>query len=186
MRSAASLIRAFIYHRVSELSLLLAHRFLGRAPYGSSPLPFFHTHTHTHLVQSSIDCTRRAIRMRRSSCSLARSFSYESVGALATRGGQLRVHEGGFIFTRMAGSRASWHNANGHSRTFTASLSRCPGRWFASTDRPTGAGRRRRRRCMQPEHSRVLYIIDKRPYRELPPPPCRYLPPDCVHLLSPL
>lgn len=23
-----------------------------------------------------------------------------------------------FIFTRMAGSRASWHNANGHSRTF--------------------------------------------------------------------
>jgi len=52
----------------------------------------------------------------------------------------------------MAGSRASWHNAAGHTRTFAASRS-----WFPSAEAGQGPNAR-------------AYIIDKRPYREPPLP----------------
>lgn len=115
---------------------------------------------------------------------LARSFSHESVVALTTRRGwqrtvqgYKRVHKAGSYLRVWRGRVPRGITPAGiavHSRRpfpgiLVGGLRRSVGR---PTSRPASVEHRRRRRCrcMGPEHSRVLYIIDKRPYREPPLP----------------
>lgn len=63
--------------------------------------------------QSSIDCARRA---RRPAIALELVLARVDLLARGSTAGRCIKR---FIFTRIAGSRASWHNASGHSRTFS-------------------------------------------------------------------